>query len=430
MWVRLFFPLDKALGLLPGQCTPRLQEAVALLSTLTPFQAAVDTLARLLGVRVSKASAVRETEAAGAAYVALQTAEVAALEQHAPEAPVGAECMVVSADGAMAPLLHGEWGEVRTVAIGVVPPTAKQPSASPGDAPFSRPGSAAEVRHTQAISYFSRLTTAEDFTRAALVETHRRGVEHARQVAAVMDGADWLQTFADHHCPKAIRILDFAHAAQRLDEIGKAVWGERSVQATAWTTQWAHRLKHEGPLPLLTELRDLRTQFPASEPLRINATYLEKRQAQLQYPQFIQQGWPIGSGIIESANKLVVEARLKGAGMHWQRTHVDPMLALRNLVCNDRWAQEWPHIQAHRIAQAEAPRLERAHQRRNAQRTAQHEATLAAQRAQFAALHPEASIDAQPTPESPKSKSHKPPPNHPWRRSPIGQARYSQKPKT
>ncbi len=425
-----FFPLDKALGLLPGECTPRLQEAVTLLSTLVPFQVAVDTLAQLLGVRVSKASAVRMTEAAGAAYVAIQAAEVAALEQAAPVAPVGGERLIVSADGAMAPLLHGEWGEVRTVAIGVVPPAAAGPQPPEVGEPLapSLIGTPA-APHTQALSYFSRLTTAENFTRLALVETHRRGVEQARQVAAVMDGADWLQTFADHHCPKAVRILDFPHAAQRLTEIGKALWGEGSAQATTWTTTWAHRLKQEGPVPLLAELARLRTQFPTSEPLRSHATYLEKRQAQLQYPQFSQQGWPIGSGAIESANKLVVEARLKGAGMHWQRKNVDPMLALRNLLGNDRWAQAWPHIQTHLIDQAEAPHRQRARHRHDARQTAQHEATLAARRTQFAALHPEPDIAAQPTPESPDSKSHKPDANHPWRRSPIGRARYAQNPK-
>jgi hypothetical protein len=57
----------------------------------------------------------------------------------------------------------------------------------------------------------------------------------------------------------------------------------------------------------------------------------------MQYPLFQAQGWPIGSGIAESANKLVVEVRLKGAGMHWARASVNPMLALRNAVCNDRW---------------------------------------------------------------------------------------------
>src|SRR5207244_11614820 len=57
-------------------------------------------------------------------------------------------------------------------------------------------------------------------------------------------------------------------------------------------------------------------------------------------------GFPIGSGAVESANKLGVEARLKGAGMRWAPAHVDPMLALRGLACNDRWDETWPAIAA------------------------------------------------------------------------------------
>jgi len=40
--------------------------------------------------------------------------------------------------------------------------------------------------------------------------------------------------------------------------------------------------------------------------------YLRKREMLVQYPQFRRDGWPIGSGMMESANKNVVEAR-------WQR---------------------------------------------------------------------------------------------------------------
>jgi hypothetical protein len=72
-----------------------------------------------------------------------------------------------------------------------------------------------------------------------------------------------------------------------------------------------------------------------------NLAYLEKREAQMQYPTFQAEGWPIGSGIAESANKVVVEARLKGAGMHWSRASVNGMLSLRNAVCNDRWEEAW-----------------------------------------------------------------------------------------
>ncbi len=37
----------------------------------------------------------------------------------------------------------------------------------------------------------------------------------------------------------------------------------------------------------------------------------------MQYPHYRQHGWPIGSGMVESANKVVVQARIKGAGMRF-----------------------------------------------------------------------------------------------------------------
>src|SRR4029434_215935 len=66
-----------------------------------------------------------------------------------------------------------------------------------------------------------------------------------------------------------------------------------------------------------------------------------------QYGVFQAEGWPIGSGMVESANKVVVEARLKGAGMHWSRASVNPLLALRNAVCNARWAETWQQSVTH-----------------------------------------------------------------------------------
>jgi hypothetical protein len=76
----------------------------------------------------------------------------------------------------------------------------------------------------------------------------------------------------------------------------------------------------------------------------------------MQYPQFRAQGWPIGSGIVESANKLVVQARLKGPGMHWERTHINPLLALRLAVCNERWSEMWRKALTCRSRQVVLPR--------------------------------------------------------------------------
>ena len=88
----------------------------------------------------------------------------------------------------------------------------------------------------------------------------------------------------------------------------------------------------------------------AAEALQEHRQYLEKRVALMDYPTYRQQGWPIGSGSVESANKRVMQARLKGAGMRWERAHVNPMLALRTAVCNERWDESWQSIRKSGVA--------------------------------------------------------------------------------
>lgn len=325
-----FFPLDEELELLPGCLTPHGHECLVRLAGWVPFEKASELFEDFMGISVSKSISQRYSEEAGAAYVSLQSEEVERIEREMPEAPAGADKLQMSADGAMIPLLHGQWAEVRTVVIGEVQPKVQERGEW--------------VVHTRKLSYFSRKTTAEEFTRLALVEIQRRGVENAKQVGAVMDGSDWLQGFTDHHCSTAVRILDFPHAGEHVSQIGEFLWGEGTPAAKQWIEQQLHQLKHEGPAELLREFRELQFAHPDEKAVVSNLTYLEKREDQMQYPQFQAQGWPIGSGIVESGNKLVVEARLKGSGMHWAAEHVNPMLAIRTILCSDRWKVEWPTV--------------------------------------------------------------------------------------
>lgn len=295
-----------------------------------PFGKAAQLLQDLLGVSCSQATARRDTQAAGAAYVAMQTESADQIVTQAPPAKAGMEKALLSVDGAIIPLVGGEWAEVKTLVVGEVVTHTNQEGE-------------AEVK-TQALSYFSRLADAQRFQHLAHSELHRRGIERSGKVAAVMDGADWQQGFVDYHRSDAIRILDFPHAAQRITGVGQALFGEGTPATHQWIEPRLHQLKQDGPDNLLTELHQLQLQNPQTKLLQENLAYLEKRVTQMQYPRFQAQGWPIGSGCVESANKLVVEARLKGSGMHWLRGNVDPMLALRNLVCSDRWTDDWPRI--------------------------------------------------------------------------------------
>ena len=326
-----FFPLDEELGLLSGGLTPRAEELLVRLSAWMPFESARELLEEMLGVGVSKATARRATLATGKAALSVCEEEVERLKQEASPAPVGAEKQAMSGDGAYVHLVGGEWAEVKTLAIGEV--TRNQRG---------------EVC-TQQLSYCSRLCDATSFAEATLVETHRRGLEQAAEVCAVQDGAEWLQGLVDDHRVDAVRILDFAHAAEYLNEIGQAVRAAGGRLPAHWLEGVLHRLKHEGPERVLTHLAWLAARYP-SPLIQEKLTYLQKREAHMQYPTYQAAGWPIGSGSVESANKLVVEARLKGAGMRWGRQNVNPMLVLRNAVCNREWKQTWEASVAHRQA--------------------------------------------------------------------------------
>ena len=319
--------------MLPGRLTPLVQEHLAHLGTWMPFAKAADMLNRFTQVSVSEATAQRHTETIGLAYEAVQLAEVEHIEQDWPEVEAGPDKLVVSVDGAFVPLVHGEWAEVKTLVLSEV----AEPKLVDGKTVVS----------THSHSYFSRVAEAEVFQRLTFGELYRRRLEAVEQLASVSDGAEWIQGFINFHAPGATRILDFPHAAQRICQIGEAVLGADHASLRAWQSRQLHQLKHKGSTGVLENLRSFTAAHRTVGMVAENLAYLEKREAQMQYPRFVSEGWPIGSGVVESGNKLVVEARLKGAGMHWSRLSVNPLLALRNAVCNDRWAEAWQQSAAH-----------------------------------------------------------------------------------
>lgn len=405
---RAFSPLDEELGLLPGSLTPRLAESVTRLGSWMPFARAAAELEHLLGLRISAASVRRLSERAGASYVAVQEAEVARLERELPSAPAGPVLQLLSVDGAMVPLVGQQWTEVKTLVLGEV----KQAVNRRGE----------RVIRAEELSYFSRCSEASVFARQALAETHRRGVERAKQVSAVTDGAEWAQSFIDYHRADAVRILDFPHAAEHLAAAGRASFGEQSEQFPAWLEQQRHQLRHGSSAQVLADLSRLTAKDEAARGvIAQQLEYFEKRRKLIRYAEFEQAGYPIGSGCVESANKLVVEARLKQAGMHWAPRHVNPMVALRNVACNDRWAEAWPQIVAQQQQEQSQQKFQR-HPLRLAPPVVK--AKLPSPRE---TLPPTvAKVEPEKQKSAPKQRSH-PPADHPWRRFSFGKRRHQSK---
>ena len=89
----------------------------------------------------------------------------------------------------------------------------------------------------------------------------------ADEVVAVADGAVWIQGLVDHHRPDAVRILDFAHAAESVCEVSKAAYGDGTEQASAWFERQRHRLRHEDPSRVLEAIKRARGRAAARWPI-------------------------------------------------------------------------------------------------------------------------------------------------------------------
>lgn len=406
-----FFPLDEELALLPGSLTPTQEEHLVHLSAWMPFARAADLLREVTGVQISETTARRHTEKAGEAYAQFQTEQSQAPLQSRDEQKSAAR-LVLSSDGAYVPLLHGQWAEVRTLVIGTVEQTDER------------------IR-TSHLSYFSRMVDATTFADQACVETRRRRVTAAREACAVTDGAVWLQSLIDLHRPDAVRILDFPHAAQRFSEIVDALQQAGYPLPPDTLKRCLHLLKHRGPRPLLRLLIKLQASPLAVPAIEEPLEYLRKREALMDYPHYQCEGWPIGSGMVESANKTVMQARLKGAGMHWAPPHVNPMLALRTAVCNDRWLEAWEQQSFHRLRQRKQRTCDRVTHRQEAAAALLIRAwwvwLSACQKSPQPSSSPPSPARLSSTPAATLPGSCRPSAHHPWKRAPACRPKPSAK---
>ena len=179
----------------------------------------------------------------------------------------------------------------------------------------------------------------------------------------MQDGALWLQGCVDVHRPDAVRILDWPHACEHLTALVAQMFGPATVRTQRTTARLQQWLWEEGPDRVLQAWLRVRPVLATA------VAYFQQRRTHLDYPRFRAAGWPIGSGATESGHKQVMQARMKGAGMHWQRAHVNPLLALRVLHHNGRWESESPALLHHYRTTCVQARRARAQVRRTAART-------------------------------------------------------------
>jgi hypothetical protein len=202
------------------------------------------------------------------------------------------------------------------------------------------------------IHYVAGLMSLEQMSHQLRDEAQAVGLADADVVLVLTDGGAGLEDCALNAVSglsrETVLILDFHHAHDHLVEFAK-VYGAETTSRTAMVSQWSDLLKEHGGKALLERLSalDLTDRNEAvRESHRQLLGYVRNNVHRMDYPTYVKNGWPIGSGVIESACKRVICQRLKGPGMRWREpgTHALAHARSLSLSSDHRWQFFWSHL--------------------------------------------------------------------------------------
>ena len=162
------------------------------------------------------------------------------------------------------------------------------------------------------------------------------------KIHGVGDGAPWIsQQCKEVYGKDGTFLLDFYHASEYLAEAGATC---RPKNPKQWLKTQQRRLKRGNWKKVVKELLP-NLEAPETDdkeaPVRRAHRYLSNRKDQLFYDQALKDKLPIGSGLIESGHKHVVQARMKKAGASWLIDVAEKMITARTCIANDHWNQYW-----------------------------------------------------------------------------------------
>ena len=337
-------PFDQMLGIAPyQQSSVELKRLGCLLAIFVPFELAAWLLSQLSGIRVSDDSLWQWVQQYGA-----QSAqqEAAAVERwHSGQSPsvealsdeLATLPLLIAADGVTVPLRaqvdtpagQTRWKEVKVALFARLSHR------------LNRNGkSVTRLQRRRLVAVVGNLQT---FQPRMQLEAIRQGVTTASQVVWLSDGTrGFWRLFEACFAHLAVGVLDFYHAAAHLWQAAEAYKdGNPARTPQMWFERLRHQLRHGYAHRILSELRWLsRSKNTAPQTkavLKRVHDYFDKHRSHVQYRQFKQQGLPIGSGMVESACKWLIQQRFKGVGMRWSEPGLNHLLALRVAWVNQRF---------------------------------------------------------------------------------------------
>lgn len=310
---RGFYPIDSVLCLGSGQCSTHVRALVCRFASYLPFALAARELELVCGVKLSASSVQR---------IAKQTGKQLAREWEAwkkrprdPEVKITGrvpEQLHVSMDGVMTHV-DGLWREVK---LGVC---------------YER----AEEKGPTRASYYASLAPSSEFGQHVRTLAHRAGEPRCRKVAVIADGSDWIWQETGKYFTRRVQILDFYHVCEHLWAVSSARFGEGTPSAADWVHQQKGRLLKDKVDLVIADIHGWQPCGQVQQGIqRKELAYLSKHAHRMRYQTFRNAGYHIGSGVMESSCRWVVQQRMKGSGMRWSSDGAEAMLQLRTAWCS------------------------------------------------------------------------------------------------
>lgn len=140
--------------------------------------------------------------------------------------------------------------------------------------------------------------------------------------------------------PRCVETLDYYHHAQKLLPIATARFGEGSAEAIQWIHNQKERLLHGGSQVVIKDIQGWHPVSKVKQELRrTTLCYMQAHQARTNYASLREDGYEIGSGIMEAGCKTM-KTRMGGPGMRWEQPGAEKMLHL-NAYWNSNQANDF-----------------------------------------------------------------------------------------
>ena len=193
----------------------------------------------------------------------------------------------------------------------------------------------------QRVGYCASLTCSREFGPRMRALAHNEGAHNCAKTAFIADGGTWIWQEVGKYFPRSVQIVDFYHVTEHLWVIARARFGETKAEqkraASAWMSQQKERLLSNQTSAVILDVESWEAPTPTSQEVqRRELGYLREHSKRMRYQSLREQGYHIGSGVIEAGCKNVVQGRFKGAGMRWSSEGAQALLQVRTAGCSSQ----------------------------------------------------------------------------------------------